>query len=232
MWIDLSMSRTTAVQPSPNVMQVAAMFGLGIDREKEIAIVPPTKLEIRSGSILFITGPSGSGKSTLLKLIGQAMASSGQAASLDIHWLEDLPSPADRPLVDLFDPWPLDRVLSLLSVTGLNDAFVMLRRPAELSDGQRYRLKLAQVLFLAQSNDRHPVILADEFAATLDRLTAMTIARQISRWVRQSGRITFIAATTHDDLLESLSPDVLIEKPLGEKLHVWDRQALTPEGKR
>lgn len=232
MWIDLSLTRSTAVTPSPNVMQVAAMFGLGIDREKEMVIVPPTRLEILPGQILFITGPSGSGKSTLLNLIRDALKKPATAFSGQVRSFDELPCWPDRPLVDLFEPWPLDRVLGLLSVAGLNDAFVMLRRPAELSDGQRYRLKLAQLLFLAQTGDRPEVILADEFAAALDRITAMTLCRQIRRWISRSQRITLILATTHDDLLEPLQPDGLIEKTLGDGLRIFRRSPLSAEANR
>ena len=67
------------------------------------------------------------------------------------------------------------------------------------------------------------LILADEFGATLDRLTAAVIARNIRKWTRRNRHICFIAATTHDDLLESLDPDVLIEKHLGSEIDVLSR---------
>jgi ABC-type ATPase with predicted acetyltransferase domain len=106
----------------------------------------------------------------------------------------------------------------------------MLRTPAELSDGQRYRLRLAQVMSLIERGDSGQgkgeltVILADEFAATLDRLTASIIARNIRKWVTRSARpLCFVAATTHDDLLEHLEPDVLVLKHLGGRLEVLSR---------
>ena len=40
----------------------------------------------------------------------------------------------------------LQATLKLLSLTGLNDAFVMLRTPDELSEGQHYRLQRARWL--------------------------------------------------------------------------------------
>ena len=40
--------------------------------------------------------------------------------------------------------------MELLSLVGLGDAFVMLRRPRELSDGQRARLRIAQAIELAE----------------------------------------------------------------------------------
>ena len=307
--LDLELHRHTAVDPSPNVLAVATMFGLGVDERRAATIIPPTSLTLAPGRVVFITGPSGSGKSSLLNLIDQALA---DRPDVTVTRFDQLPPLPDRPLVDCFEPWcdQLQDVLKLLSVAGLNDAFVMLRKPSELSDGQRYRLKLAHALApgsfpmgnrLSDSSgdskllpDRmdpgHPVpphtpqsgglknvILADEFAATLDRTTAAVITANVRKWINPprprniprdrrprnikspassgdqplgrklsgkpagklpgpglpgagipgqlpgAGGVCFIAATTHDDLLEPLCPDVLIEKHLGQRIDVVER---------
>ena len=69
------------------------------------------------------------------------------------------------------------------------------------------------------------VILFDEFASSLDRLCASAIARNIRRWIdnQPPPHITLIAATTHDDLLEPLQPDVLVWKGLGDQIEVVQR---------
>jgi len=215
--LEIHCQRDTAVRPSRRVFQTAAMFGLGVDETHRLTIVPPTTIDLQPGEIVFITGPSGGGKSTVLRAIAR------QARSLKMHVMafDDLPELDDAPLVDVFD-LPLEQATSLLAMAGLADAFVMLRRPAELSDGQRYRLRLAQAMHLAhqQSSTRawqHIVILADEFGATLDRLTARIMARNVRKWVKRQP-LTFVCATTHDDLLEALQPDVLIYKGLGDEL--------------
>jgi len=199
------------------------MFGLGIDESREVVIIPPVTIDLNAGEITFITGASGSGKSTLLGLIEQA------AGDARVIRFDRLPEPPDRPLVDGFERGDLPDVLRWLSVAGLSDAFVMLRRPGELSDGQRYRFQLARTLALVEEDacGRAPVlVLADEFGATLDRTTAHVIARNVRKWVDRTPNVCFVAATTHDDLLEPLSPDVLIEKPLGEGVEVLRRDAL------
>lgn len=225
MQLDLQLTVATTVEPSPNVLRVAAMFGLGIDEQKKLSIIPSMKLDLQGGRVVFITGPSGSGKSLLLGLIDKALR---DREGVRVIRFDQLPDPPDRPLVDCFDPVPLEQVLQTLSLAGLNDAFVMLRKPSELSDGQRYRLRLAQTMRLvadgsAGSSPRLCVMLADEFGATLDRLTAAVIARNVRKWTRRQGHVCFIAATTHDDLLEPLEPDVLIEKHLGEGIEVHVR---------
>ncbi|MBI1335860.1 MAG: ATP-binding cassette domain-containing protein [Phycisphaera sp.] len=228
--LQLQWTVRTDVDPSPRVMRVAAMFGLGVEGGRDVRVVPPIKLTLRPGQVVFITGPSGGGKSSILRLISNQLLHDTRVRVMAFH---HLPEPAERPLVDVFDHLPLERAVRVLSLAGLGDAFVMLRRPSELSDGQRYRLRLAQVMAMAEEQPGHPasngqgplmVVLADEFGATLDRLTATVIARNIRRWVsRCLTPVCFVAATTHDDLLEPLEPDTLIEKGLGESVEVLER---------
>lgn len=203
---------------SSHVPEVAAMFGLSADDDSAVTVVPDTRLALAPGRILFVTGPSGSGKSTLLRLAERALAPRDDAVviPIDPHALQP-----ERAVVDLFDDLPLEETLRILSIAGLNDAFVMLRKPSQASDGQRYRLRLAQAMLQASrvGPGRLPVILADEFGATLDRLTARTLCRNVRKWVSRT-RVCLVAATTHDDLLEALEPDVLVEKGLGASIEV------------
>lgn len=222
MQITLEHDVQSAVKATPNVLEVAAMFGLGIDAERAVTIVPRTDLRLAPGQVVFVTGSSGSGKSTILRLIHTYVQNEDSAHIMSLDALPPIP---DRPLVDCFPGRPLDTTLRLLSLAGLNDAFVMLRTPSELSDGQRYRLRLAQVMAMVEQ-DVLPsiprIVLADEFCATLDRTTARVIARNVRKWVSQS-RVCFVAATTHDDLLEHLDPDILIEKHLDGRLDLVEK---------
>ena len=176
--------------------------------------------------MVFVTGPSGSGKSTILRLIAEAVAGDG---GVRLIRFDDLPRLSDRALVDCLSEvaggMGLEGVLRVLSLAGLNDAFVMLRKPSELSDGQRYRLRLAHVLAIvgAGGGEGRWVVLGDEFGSTLDRLTAAVIAKNVRKWTHRQKNVCFIAATTHDDLLEPLEPDVLVVKEFDECVEVLSR---------
>ena len=190
----------SAVRPSPRVLEIAGMFGLGLDDQRDVTIIPSCSIEIpvEKGGIIFVTGSSGGGKSTLLRVIEAKC----QDQELTVLRFDELPELRDESLVDVFD-LPFDQTMAALSQVGLGDAFVMLRRPCELSDGQYHRLKLAQLLQLVGQSKSHAIVIADEFGATLDRMTATIIATFVRGWVSRTG-CTFICATTHDDLLEAL----------------------------
>ncbi|MEM8782473.1 MAG: ATP-binding cassette domain-containing protein [Planctomycetota bacterium] len=214
--------------PSARVRALAAMFGLGIDERREATVVPRTAVPLRSGQLVFVTGPSGSGKSTLLRALSRAAAD--RWAGLPRVGLGRRGDWPDAPLIDALPTPSLEDALRLLSLAGLNDAFVMLRRPAELSDGQAHRFGLAWAMASVEHarprTDGSPVptalLIADEFGAALDRLTAKAVARNVRRWVERAGACAVIA-TAHDDLLETLRPEVLVEQRLGGALALYDR---------
>jgi ABC-type ATPase with predicted acetyltransferase domain len=135
----------------------------------------------------------------------------------------------DRPIIERIGE-TLEGGLAILSRAGLSDAFVMLRRASELSDGQRARFEMARLIEAAAKfakAGKCVAILIDEFAATLDRIMARTIARNLRKWITGCGdaglKICLIIATTHDDLLEPLHADVLVWKGLGDEIKVVQR---------
>ena len=199
-------SFTQHTESTPNVQAVAEMFGLGARREQQVSLLDHCEIEIEPGEVVYITGGSGAGKSLCLNLLKEQFP--------DAVDLEALALPSGKAVVDCFEG-NLSETLQWLSLAGLSDAYALLRRPEELSDGQRYRLRLA--LALAQLP---PVICIDEFCATLDRVTAAVVAHNVRRFADRFVT-TFIVATSHDDLLEDLAPDVVVVKHLGSQCDVY-----------
>src|SRR5438046_572595 len=113
---------------------VADLFGLA-DAEPPHVVAEDVALDVRPGDVVLFVGPSGSGKSSLLRAAGEQLAAADAAALV-------LP---DLPLADAL-PGPLEERLDRLAACGLSEARLLLRTPAELSDGQRYRFRLALAL--------------------------------------------------------------------------------------
>lgn len=208
----ISKSFTSSVERTPRVLEMAESFGLGLT-DKEFAIYKDLDLKIPQGSVVYIHGQSGSGKSLLLRELAAAMRADG----LKVADLNELKLP-EVPVIDVLGG-STSEALHLLALAGISDAWIYIRKPSELSDGQRYRLKLA--VLLEQDAD---VWIADEFGAVLDRVTAKAIAFNLQKIARLRGK-TFMVATTHTDLVDELGPDLSVYKEFKERVDVIEKAA-------
>ncbi len=176
---------------------VCRMFGLTVDRLRERKVNYSCQLQIGDSDIVYLSGPSGAGKSVLLRELEKSVPASDRIN------LDKIKLPADKTLIDCIDAGLLDS-LKILSLAGLNDCFCILNQPRNLSDGQKYRFRLAMALAAKKK-----FIFADEFCSELDRITASVISYNIHKFAKRTGTI-FILASSHDDILIDLFPDVLI----------------------
>lgn len=191
------------------MVMVCRMFGLTAERLRECGRTLCCRLKIKAGDIVYISGPSGAGKSVLLKELEKAVARHQRIN------LEQIKLPGDRAVIDCIGA-DLDmlQALKLLSTAGLNDVFCVLNQPANLSDGQKYRFRLAMALAAEKK-----FVFADEFCSELDRVTAAVISYNIHKFAKQTGT-TFILAASQEDMLADLSPDVLVITALSGQAEV------------
>ena len=209
---NISKSFSQQGQVSERSVSVMRMFGLTTDRLAEGSCTIKCQLEINEGDIVYITGPSGAGKSVLLKELEKAVPLSERVN------LNKIMLPEDKSVIDCIDGDFVDG-LKTLSIAGLNDAFCVLNQPRNLSDGQKYRFRLAVAL---SSGAKY--IFADEYCSELDRITAAVISYNIHKYAKRTG-VTFILASSHDDVLMDLSPDVLVVKELSGATKVTYKEA-------
>jgi ABC-type ATPase with predicted acetyltransferase domain len=183
----------------PGVRASIVMDHFGIDFEQGRHVIADNlELPIEPGQIVLFTGPSGSGKSSLMRAAADALA---QLSPLNSPLSVDALPLSDALLIESL-PLPVEEAMGLLSLCGLGEAHLMLRTPAELSDGQRYRFRLSLALA------RQPRwIVADEFTAALDRTLAKVIAFNVRRLSRRR-KVGFLLATTHEDVSADLAPDL------------------------
>ena len=184
--------------PTAQTAMVMSHFGITFETGQHV-IAQDFELPVRTDDVVAITGCSGAGKSSLLRAVARQLH-----GVLDLDLLEL----SNKSLIDSL-PLPFPEAMQLLSLCGLSEAQLLLRTPTELSDGQRYRFRLALAF---ASKPRW--ILADEFTATLDRSLARVIARNLRKLASRTG-VGLLLATTHDDLTQELEPDLFVRCELG-----------------
>ncbi len=158
----------------------ARTFGL---RFTEPAAPEPLALPLPApGETLAVTGPSGAGKSIAL----DALARAHGGLHLPCLSSADLQSR----VLELFPPAVPGRiVLRQLARAGLADARLWQMRVLHLSAGERQRLRVALALCSLSPGQ---LLVADEFDAHLDELTACAIAQTLRRLGLR------LAASTHN----------------------------------
>lgn len=188
------------------VRQVMDHFGIGVEQGRH-EIVSDWELPLEPGQLVCFVGDSGSGKSSLLRATARQLT-----GVVDIQQVEL----EEVALIDAL-PLPFAESLNLLSSCGLSEAQLILRRPAELSEGQRYRFRMARAIA-----EQPAWVLADEFTSALDRTTAKVIAFNVRRLCDRLG-IGFLTATTHEDVLDDLQPDLCAICRLGSQPELIQR---------
>ncbi len=179
---------------------VMQMFGVDISRLKNHQRKHTCKnLEIKLGDVLYITGASGAGKSVIFRELYDQFDSESK---IDLDQIE---LPQDRLVIDCINGKFINS-LRLLSKAGLSDVFDVLNLPSNLSQGQKYRFKIATAI-----SKNYDVIFADEFCSNLDRLTASAVACKISQFAKKYSK-TLVLASSHDDIIAQLKPDIVIIK--------------------
>lgn len=204
----INVSFQTRVNKTTRTLEIAESFGLGLD-EKDWTLYDNLELEVEQGDVVYITGQSGSGKSVVLRELQRQMKEEG----LSVASIDDFTFDNDVNVIDQLGK-TTSEALGLLSMAGLNDAYLFVRKPSEMSDGQKYRLKIAKLI---ESGAK--VWAADEFGAVLDRVTAQVVASNLQRAARKVGA-TVMVATTHEDLKNALRPDMQITKHYKERVKV------------
>jgi len=179
---------STRAEVTDRTLAVCEAFGLGVDEAQHFVVFDDFSLDFNRGDLICLTGDSGGGKSLLLNAFKSYFGE--EAIGLD-----ELEVDPEETLVEGIGK-DVTEAIRILSFCGLNDAFLFLRKYKELSEGQKYRYKLAKLM---NRNDKS-VWIVDEFCATLDRVMARVIAFLLQKVARKCGK-TVVVASTHSDFL-------------------------------
>jgi len=173
-------------------------------------VVRNLSLTIDPGNVVLITGSSGAGKTTLLQLFSGVKSGMPKEGHLDLpanyHAGAFAPIQSQKALIEILGGGDVNAALHLMGMVGLSDAFVYLKRFAELSNGQQYRAMLAQLITSGNN-----VWLADEFCANLDPLTANVVADRLQRLARRLRAVLIVASSQPETFAHALKPDQVVQ---------------------
>jgi GNAT superfamily N-acetyltransferase len=188
----------TPIERTPRAKQLESLFDIPEAREAKLDLACECDLEARPWNIGLIVGPSGSGKSTM------AREMFGDAAQVQYDW------PASKSIVDGFAAGLSIRdITAALSATGFSSPPCWLKPFRVLSTGQKFRVNLARTLV-----DTRELVVVDEFTSVVDRTVARIGSCALSKEIRRRNR-KFVAVSCHDDIMEWLQPDWILEPQLG-----------------
>ncbi len=164
-------------------------------------------LRFEPGSVALVAGPSGAGKTRLLAEIARQTPGS--------RLVQDALFPLDVPVIDAVLPTrPIDEAMALLTACGLGEPALWLRRFDQLSEGERFRARLARAMGLHRREHSRAPLLCDEFGSLLHQPLARAIAFNLRKLVTRE-KLALVVASCRPDLAEALRPDHVVRLPLG-----------------
>ena len=140
-------------------------------------------------NIMLICGKSGSGKSTILKEIGNV---------IPIRY------DYSKAVISQFEGYSEEDACDLLNGVGLSSVPNWLRKPNELSNGERARLDNAKSIYDAKGG----IVILDEFTSVVNRAAAKSMSFALQRYARQKD-LKIVIASCHFDIIEWLNPNYI-----------------------
>jgi len=197
----------------------------GVDSEHAFSsVIENFSLTIEPGDVVLITGASGSGKSTLLKLLTtprnllkDTLEWSGVFPQIKNSLVEvlNVNSFCDLPLIDQLGK-DVKEAINLLNSVGLTEAHLYIKKPHQLSDGQRYRFAIAKLC-----DSKKPIWVADEFASTLNPEMAAIVAKGLRKLAYKYGATVILAAPHVSYFVDSLLPNKLVKLSWSMKPRIY-----------
>ena len=146
------------------------------------------EMNSKEWNIMLICGKSGSGKSTILREIGN---------------VKPIEYDYEKAVISQFPNFSEEEACDLLCGVGLASVPTWLRKPQELSNGERARLDLCKAIYEAGKGQ---IIYVDEFTSVVNRDVAKSMSFALQRYIRQKN-LKIIIASCHFDIIEWLQPD-------------------------
>lgn len=194
--IDLTLR--TEIKRTGRVAQLEGMFDVPRSESAIAEFHFDVPLDEKPWRVGLIIGPSGAGKSSVARhLFPDAMVE-------EYEWKHD------ESVVDCFPNLGIRETSAILSSVGFSSPPGWLKPYRVLSNGEKFRCTLARALA-----DERPLIVFDEFTSVVDRTVAKIGSHAVAKAIRKSESKQFVAVSCHDDIVEWLQPDWILEPHVG-----------------
>jgi len=186
---------------SKRTTDVALSFGIPLF-SGPVLIVEPKVIPLVPGKIVLCVGPSGSGKTSVLGRIEQQ-----RPGGCMVHRVS---FPAEAAIIDRVAPWAtVYEAISILTTCGLGEPHLWVQRFSELSDGEKFRARLARAVTLHTRGVSSRPLLCDEFCSNLHRRAAKAISFNLHKLVERQ-ELVAVLACSNEDLIQDLQPHVVV----------------------
>ena len=203
---------------------VKEVFGVDVEHAFS-TILTNFSLEIEPGDVVLITGASGSGKSTIIRLLTSKLSSLKKEMEITGKIVKNIRDVAilntnwdnSRPLIEqVKEDRNIKEAIEILNSVGLSEAHLYIKRPDQISDGQRYRFAVAKLC-----DSGKPIWIADEFVSTLNPEMAAIVAKGLRKVAYKNGATLILAAPHIHNFIGSLLPNKLIKLRWGAKAIIY-----------
>lgn len=179
----------------PRVIDLSKSFRyLGVHSPEKKTITILHDISFKFGQVNVIYGKSGTGKSSLLNKIKE------QLGGVDLGSLQV----QDDIVINMVGK-DLKDAIGILTTCGLGQGNLFLHKYSQLSDGQKFRMKLAMLL---DSND-NTILYIDEFGSMLDESTSLALACTLNKYVRKNN-FTLFVCSNNLEVGKRFRPDTFI----------------------
>lgn len=186
------------IERTPKVMQLEGIFDVPEAKRRTVDFHFDAPIEERDWQIGLIVGPSGGGKTSVARhLFGDAI----------VDGYEWHPT---RAVVDCFGDMSIRDATHALSSVGFSSPPSWMKPYHVLSNGEQFRATLARAIV-----DERDLVVFDEFTSVVDRTAARVGAHAVAKAIRKKQGKRFVAVSCHDDVIEWLQPDWVLEPHVG-----------------
>jgi len=197
---------------------VSSAFGISL-RTRRVRLVDDVSVDLGAGRIIALVGPSGSGKSSALEMVARAFPLACAVSHVGFS--------AGRAIVDgVAVGEPLTEAIRLLTSCGVGDAQLWVRTAETLSEGERFRARLARAVSIVSRDGASAPLLCDEFGSNLDRTTGQAVSCNLRKLVSRRG-LCVVVACHGDELLSDLQPDTVVRFSFHGRCHALARVVRT-----